>query len=123
MRTESEMKPYLSYLYFAGANGDHPYFLKNDRIAIGLAVLPQDEKKPQISKQHPHQQEVVFVLDGKIQIEIKQNEKTSCNVLNTGEVFMIEPGICHCILSVNHEKAAYLFVKTFPAKEPREIPC
>ncbi len=30
MKEESRSKGYLSSLYFAGAEGDHPYFLKSD---------------------------------------------------------------------------------------------
>ena len=36
MKETSASKGYLSSLYFAGAEGDHPYFLKNDRVAMGL---------------------------------------------------------------------------------------
>ena len=61
MKETSASKRYLSSLYFAGAEGDHPYFLKNDRVAMGLAVLPEDAEKAGLSKRHPHQKEVIWL--------------------------------------------------------------
>jgi hypothetical protein len=53
MRRESQLQPDLSSLYFAGADVDHPFFLENDRLALGISVLPEDAEKAGQVKQRP----------------------------------------------------------------------
>ena len=124
MKEESASKDYLSSLYFAGAEGDHPYFLRNDRVAMGLAVLPEDADKAGLRKRHPHQTEVIVVLDGTLRLEVTKNsgQPVQC-VLAQGDVYVIEPGECHRILPVEGQDAAFLFIKTNPAQEPRGEDC
>ena len=124
MKEESRSKGYLSSLYFAGAEGDHPYFLKNDRVAMGLAVLPEDAEKAGLSKRHPHQKEVIIVLDGTLHLEVvKQSGERVELDLCRGDLYVIEEGECHRITPVNDQDAAFLFVKTNPAQEPRGEDC
>ncbi len=124
MKEESRSKGYLSSLYFAGAEGDHPYFLKNDRVAMGLAVLPEDAEKAGLSKRHPHQKEVIIVLDGTLQLEVVKQSGDRVEVaLTQGDLYVIEEGECHRITPVNDQDAAFLFVKTNPAEEPRGEDC
>ena len=124
MKEESGSKGYLSSLYFAGAEGDHPYFLKNDRVAMGLAVLPEDAEKAGLRKRHPHQTEVIFVLDGTVRLEVAKNRGRQVQIdLAQGDVYVIEPGECHRITPVDGQDAAFLFVKTNPAEEPRGQDC
>ncbi len=124
MKEGSASKSYLSSLYFAGAEGDHPYFLKNDRVAMGLAVLPEDAEKAGLSKRHPHQKEVIIVLDGVLHLEIVKQSGVRVEVdLSRGDLYVIEEGECHRITPVNDQDAAFLFVKTNPAQEPRGEDC
>jgi hypothetical protein len=44
MRGRSQEHAYVSSLYFAGVEVDHPYFLRTDRVALGIAVLPEDRQ-------------------------------------------------------------------------------
>ena len=111
----------LSYLYFAGAEGDHPYFLLNDRIAIGIAVLPEDAAKTRVSKRHPNQQEIIVVLEGRLILE--SETRTADVELRQGQVAVVEKGECHRILPAGNDHGAYLFVKTNPADMPREERC
>lgn len=124
MKEGSASKSYLSSLYFAGAEGDHPYFLKNDRVAMGLAVLPEDAEKAGLSKRHPHQKEVIIVLDGVLHLEVvKQSGERVELDLTQGDLYVIEEGECHRITPVDGKDAAFLFVKTNPAQEPRGEDC
>jgi mannose-6-phosphate isomerase-like protein (cupin superfamily) len=123
MKVRSAGSSFLSSLYFAGAEGDHPYFLKTDSLAIGIAVLPEDNPKASRSKQHPHQTEVLFVLDGRINLEREIAGRTVTKILRRGDVEMISPGQCHRVTSVDNENACYLFAKSNPAQEPREEDC
>ena len=124
MKQESRSKDYLSSLYFAGAEGDHPYFLKNDRVAMGLAVLPEDAEKAGLSKRHPHQKEVIIVLDGTLRLEVvKQSGERVELDLCQGDLYVIEEGECHRITPVDGKDAAFLFVKTNPTEEPRGEAC
>ena len=95
MRQRSQGKRFLSSIYFAGAEGDHPYFLKNDKFALGISVLPEDAPKAGISKCHPHQQEAIFVLNGTLCLEIKDSGKAVEKVLKGGDVYVIKKGQCH----------------------------
>ena len=124
MKAESTSKDYLSSLYFAGAGGDHPYFLRNDRVAMGLAVLPEDADKAGLRKRHPHQTEVIVVLDGTLRLEVAKNSgpPVRCD-LAQGAVYVIEPGECHRITPVEGQDAVFLFIKTKPAQEPRAEDC
>ena len=124
MKDKSSAKDYLSSLYFAGAEGDHPFFLRNDRMAMGLAVLPEEASKAGLRKRHPHQTEVIVVLDGTLRLEIAKNNGQHLHLdLAQGDVHVIEPGECHRITPVEGQDAAYLFVKTNPAQEPRGEAC
>jgi mannose-6-phosphate isomerase-like protein (cupin superfamily) len=122
MKSRSSSIPMLSSLYFAGADRDHPYFLNTDKIAIGISVLPEDEPKSSESKRHPHQHEVIFVLDGELCVEVVEEGCWRPFVLHAGQVKAIWPGECHRIFS-RGQGAVFLFVKTLPAKEPRGVPC
>lgn len=123
MKDKSKSEEYLSSIYFAGKEGDHPYFLQNDKIAIGLSVLPEDAKKSGKRKSHPHQEEAIIVLNGSILLEIDKNGKATQKVLNQGDMFVINKSQCHHILPIDDKDAAYIFVKTNPAEEPRAIDC
>ena len=111
---------FLSSLYFAGAFDDHPYFLHNREVAIGLAVLPEDRAKAGQSKRHPHQKEILVVIAGRLLVELEGEPLTE---KRAGDVVVIEPGRCHRVIPVENEDAAYLFVKTRPGDEPREEEC
>jgi len=123
MRERSETKPHLSCMYFAGADVDHPYFLKDEMLAIGLAVLPEDCEKAGQHKRHPHQVEVIFVLRGKVDLHLSEGNKAVDKVLEAGDYDVISKGVCHWITQHGADEAAYLFVKTNPAKEPRSQTC
>ncbi len=123
MKEKSSIHKHLSSIYFAGYEGDHPYFLQNEKIAIGIAVLPEDLDKSYVGKYHEHQQEIIFVLDGTLLLELKNENSISKNILNQGDVFVIEKKQCHRISSVQNKNAAFLFVKTNPATEPRSNKC
>jgi mannose-6-phosphate isomerase-like protein (cupin superfamily) len=112
-----------SSLYFAGAEGDHPFFLQNDRIGLGLSVLPEDAAKAGLQKRHPHQDELIFVLDGALCLRIEKQGATVERVLRQGEVAWIRKGQCHCIEPLPDRKGAFLFVKTHPDREPRSESC
>ena len=123
MREQGSLIPELAHLYFAGAEGDHPYFLKNDRIALGLSVQPEDADKAGAFKRHPHQTEVLFVLEGELSLEIRETGQPLAQPLKKGGVFVIKPDLCHRIQTIDGKPAVYLFVKTNPDQEPREEPC
>jgi mannose-6-phosphate isomerase-like protein (cupin superfamily) len=123
MRLRSHNNPVLSSLYFAGADRDHPYFLHTDRVAVGIAVLPEDEPKSIIAKKHPHQTEIVVVLDGEMYLDTPTDGTWHPTDLAAGGVKVIPPGECHRIRSKENKEAAFLFIKTHPAEGPREEPC
>jgi mannose-6-phosphate isomerase-like protein (cupin superfamily) len=123
MKDRSRRHAYLSSLYFAGAEVDHPYFLENDRIAIGLAVLPEDAAKAGVAKRHPHQQEMLVVLDGVLRLGVEGATAAEERVLEEGDVFIIPAGCCHRITPVGDKGGVYLFVKTHPSRMPREEIC
>ena len=123
MRKRGSTNRDFSYLYFAGAELDHPFFLRNDKVAVGISVLPQDAEKASISKRHPHQKEVLFILEGSLRLEIEEDGKLRGELLREGDVFVIQPGQCHRILPVDGQSGAFLFVKTQPAREPRGEAC
>jgi mannose-6-phosphate isomerase-like protein (cupin superfamily) len=120
MKAQSHECKHLSSIYFAGAEGDHPYFLNNDKIAVGIAVLPEDREKAGLAKRHPSQTEVIFVLSGALILEIEGEGKKR---LESGAVAVIDNGKCHRIEPTENQDAVYLFVKTNPAEEPREEQC
>jgi mannose-6-phosphate isomerase-like protein (cupin superfamily) len=124
MKKRSAAYPELSSLYFAGADCDHPYFLVNDRVALGIAVLPENEFRSSIAKQHPHQNETIIVLDGELCLDIRSPDGERVRTeLKTGDLTTIPPGQCHRILAKDNANAAFLFVKTSPATEPRAEIC
>lgn len=123
MKEKSKVNKYLSSIYFAGKDGDHPYSIQNDKIAVGISVLPEDKEKSYVSKYHEHQQEIIVVIDGTILLELKTENGISENVLNQGDVFVIEKKQCHRISSVKDQDAAFMFIKTNPAHEPRSNDC
>ncbi|MBN1561380.1 cupin domain-containing protein [candidate division KSB1 bacterium] len=123
MKEKSREHPILSSFYFAGGLQVHPYFLWNDRFAIGIAVLPEDSAKAGRPKQHPQQTEVLFVLDGKIRLNLKNEVNVEEKVLSAGDVFVIAKGSCHWIEPVKSTDAVYVFAKTRPLAEPREEDC
>ena len=123
MKKESKYDSFLSSIYFAGKESDHPYFLQNDNVAIGISVLPEDSQKAAICKAHPHQDEIIIVLNGNILIEMKINDKNIEKSLQIGEKYIIDKNVCHRISSINNEDAAFIFIKSNPAQLPRSIPC
>jgi len=123
MKEESKRKGYLSSIYFAGADVDHPYFLKNEQVAIGLAVLPEDAEKAGQPKRHRHQVEVIFVLEGALDLHMNMEDGAQRIPLEKGEHHVIERNKCHWVTPRAGADAVYLFVKTNPAMEPREEPC
>ena len=125
MKQGSAEHGFLACLYFAGANADHPYLLRNKEIAIGISVLPEDAEKSGLCKRHPNQQEVVFVLRGSMLLQLHQRRRTVGKVLGKGDVVIIKKGQCHRILpyAPPSNEAVYLFAKTNPAAEPREDNC
>ncbi len=123
MRNESRSRPDLSSLYFAGADVDHRYFLRTDSLAIGIAVLPEGAEKAAHWKRHPHQNEMIAVIEGAILLERKEDTGVSASRLQQGEMIVIPTGVCHRVLAVPNTRAAYLFVKTNPALEPRGESC
>ena len=117
-------EPELSSLYFAGADCDHPYFLVNDRVALGIAVLPEAQFRSAVAKQHPHQHETIVVLDGELYLDVRAADGERVrSELKAGEVTTIRAGQCHRILPKDHGNATFLFIKTWPAREPRGEPC
>jgi quercetin dioxygenase-like cupin family protein len=123
MRERSAAHPYLSSLYFAGAESDHPYFLRTDKVALGIAVLPEDAPKAGRWRRHPHQTELLIVLEGELMVELRDTGVVTRHPGVAGTVFTIPPGTCHRILAVEGTPAAYLFAKTNPVAEPRAQEC
>ena len=123
MKALSAQKPFLSSMYFAGAKGDHPFFLHNDKVAIGISVLPEDAAKAGLIKSHPHQTEVIIVLSGKLYLEVVKDQQLKKVQLSADDVFVINKGECHRILPVENQSATFLFVKTNPAREPKSEKC
>ena len=107
-------------MYFAGADVDHPFFLQSDALGVGIAVLPEDAAKALTRKRHPHQVEVVFVLDGALRLHIESNAPV---VLRKGDHHVIGKNICHWITPIENEPGVFAFVKTNPAQEPRGVSC
>jgi mannose-6-phosphate isomerase-like protein (cupin superfamily) len=107
-------------LYFAGADVDHPYFLHSEALGIGIAVLPEDAEKAKVRKRHPHQAEVMFVLDGGLCLHIEGRPPLQ---LRKGEHYVIEKNVCHWVTPLENEPGVFAFVKTNPALEPRGVLC
>jgi quercetin dioxygenase-like cupin family protein len=123
MKERSASKSYLSSIYFAGADIDHPFFLKNDKVAIGIAVLPEDAEKAGKRKRHPHQVEIGVVLRGKLCLHmLEKNQERSCD-LKEGDEYVIQRDVCHWITAIPNTPSAFLFLKTNPAQEPRGVDC
>ncbi len=101
MRERSGEHPYLSSVYFAGAEVDHPYFLQNEKIAIGIAVLPEDAAKAGRWRRHTTQTEVIFVLEGEMVVEFRDSSSVTQHRLSVGQMLPIPPGVCHYVLPVN----------------------
>ncbi|RJP61087.1 MAG: hypothetical protein C4539_20400 [Ignavibacteriales bacterium] len=123
MKEKSGIHNFLSSIYFAGYEGDHPYFLQNEKIAVGIAVLPEDLDKSYLSKYHEHQQEIIIGLNGTIVLDIKDGESILKKNIAEGDIFVIEKKQCHRISSLQNKNAAFLFIKTNPAIEPRSNKC
>ena len=103
------MKEQSGSLYFAGAEGDHPFFLRNDRMAMGLAVLPEDAETASLRKRHPHQTEVIVVLDGVLRLEVAKNSGEQVQRdLAQGDAYVIEPGECHRITPVDGQDVVFI---------------
>ncbi|HEX3530974.1 MAG TPA: cupin domain-containing protein [Thermoanaerobaculia bacterium] len=116
-------KEHLSALYFAGERPDHPFFLRSETVAAGLSVLPEDREKAGQSKRHPHQEEVIVVVDGTLRLIVEDGGTTVEEDLRQGDVRVIKKGQCHRIEPVAKRDSAFLFVKTHPAREPRSEKC
>jgi quercetin dioxygenase-like cupin family protein len=123
MKKAARFDASMSSLYFAGAIGDHPYFLKNDKFALGIAVMPEDREKAGVCKRHPHQQEFIIVLDGEIRVKVMSGKGYHDHIVQSGESIVIGKGKGHSVFPVNDKKAVYLFLKSNPAIEPREEVC
>jgi hypothetical protein len=121
MRESCKDASFLSSLYFAGADVDHPYFLKNKAIAVGIAVLPEDVEKAGRPRRHPHQVEVVFVLQGSLRLHSGENSNSRCAVLAAGDYQVIKKDVRHWITPHERDDAIYAFVKTNPTEEPRSV--
>jgi quercetin dioxygenase-like cupin family protein len=123
MKERSKDFNFLSSIYFAGHFGDHPYFILNDAFAIGIAVLPEDEAKSSKIKRHPHQNEIIVVIEGSILLDVETNGVMNRKHLKTGDYWVLEIDQCHRILSDKKQDAVYLFLKTHPCDEPLSIDC
>lgn len=125
IKSRSQTHTYLSSIYFAGSFNDHPYFINNDKFAIGIAVLPEDQEKAGIWKKHPHQEEVITVVEGSLNLELKKDNKIVEKTLTEGEIKVIEKGQCHRVLPIKNSNnhAIYIFLKTNPVQEPRGENC
>ena len=123
MKQKSMNNPAMASLYFAGAEGDHPFFLQGNSIALGISVLPEDKKKAGQWKRHPHQEEGIFVLDGSLHLQLKEDDGIITKKLSTGDCYLISKNLCHRIIPEKSEHGAYLFVKTHPVDEPRAETC
>jgi Arc/MetJ-type ribon-helix-helix transcriptional regulator len=120
MRASSPCDQPSTSLYFAGADVDHPYFLQSDALGIGIAVLPEDAAKALTRKRHPHQVEVIFILDGALRLHVEANAPM---VLRKGDHYVIGKNVCHWITPIENQSGTFAFVKTNPAQEPRGVPC
>jgi mannose-6-phosphate isomerase-like protein (cupin superfamily) len=123
MKERSREKGFLSSLYFAGAEDDHPFFFKNTKIAVGISVLPEDAAKAGISKSHRHQEETIFVLRGALHLETEEDGTTIERLLQEGQMHVIKKHQCHRVLPVSGTEAVYMFVKTNPDLSPRSESC
>jgi quercetin dioxygenase-like cupin family protein len=56
-------------------------------------------------------------------MERKEDTGVSASRLQQGEMIVIPTGVCHRVLAVPKTRAAYIFVKTNPALEPRGESC
>jgi len=95
IRTAAAENPDLASFYFSGGFEDHPYFIKTDNFAIGLSVLPEDEKKLRVIKKHPHQVEIIVVVRGSILVDIRQTDKWKREILEQGNYFLINRDLFH----------------------------
>jgi Arc/MetJ-type ribon-helix-helix transcriptional regulator len=120
MRESSQSAKSSTSLYFAGSDVDHPYFLKSDALGFGIAVLPEDAEKAKLRKRHPHQVEVIFVLDGALRLHIEANSPL---LLQKGDHYVVGKNVCHWITPDENEPGVFVFVKTNPAQEPRGVSC
>jgi Arc/MetJ-type ribon-helix-helix transcriptional regulator/quercetin dioxygenase-like cupin family protein len=120
MRQSHQTSHPSTSMYFAGADVDHPYFLQSDALGVGIAVLPEDAAKALVRKRHPHQVEVIFVLDGALRLHI---EAEAPLVLKKGNHFVIGENVCHWITPIENQPGVFVFVKTNPAQEPRGVSC
>ncbi|MEW6743202.1 MAG: RHS repeat-associated core domain-containing protein [Planctomycetota bacterium] len=75
----------MSSVYFAGSDVDHPFFLRNDRVAVGVSVFPEDAAKAAAAKRHPHQTEEIFVLDGALSLVVGEEGEEPETDLNPGD--------------------------------------
>ena len=120
MRQSSQTAHPSTSIYFAGADVDHPYFLQSDSLGIGIAVLPEDAAKALTRKRHPHQVEVMFILDGALRLHVEANPPI---VLQKGDYYVIGKNVCHWVTPIENQPGVFAFVKTNPAQEPRGVSC
>jgi Arc/MetJ-type ribon-helix-helix transcriptional regulator/quercetin dioxygenase-like cupin family protein len=120
MRASSQCDQPSTSMYFAGADVDHPYFLQSDALGIGIAVLPEDAAKALTRKRHPHQVEVVFVLDGALRLHVEANAPV---ILQKGDHYVIGKNVCHWVTPIENQSGVFAFVKTNPAQQPRGVSC
>ena len=123
MKKQSLTYPYLSSLYFAGSEVDHPFFLENTKVALGMSILPQDAAKAGAPKRHPYQTEIIIVLEGSLSLHHERDGKMAEKILNENEHFVIVRDSCHWVSSIDESPAVYLFIKTNPSEEPRSRSC
>ena len=123
MKQQGKITPDLACLYFAGADVDHPYFLQNTALAFGISVLPENAEKAAKSKRHPHQVEVIFVLDGSLDLHVEGRQGVEIHSLSQGDHYVIGKDVCHWITPQEGRSAVFAFAKTNPALEPRSIDC
>lgn len=123
MKRESSVHSYLSSLYFAGSDVDHPFFLENTKVAVGMAILPQDASKAGVPKRHPYQTEIIIVLKGSLCLHHDINGKRTEKILSENDHFVIANDTCHWVTCIDDSDAVYLFVKTNPSQEPRSESC
>jgi mannose-6-phosphate isomerase-like protein (cupin superfamily) len=115
MKERSKDNEFLSSLYFAGCLGDHPFFLKNNKFAIGLAVLPEDSNKAGLLKSHTDQIEILVIIDGSILLEVEENHIMIKKALNEGDIYIINKNIKHKISAIDNQNSAFIFIKTNPS--------
>ncbi len=83
-----------------------PTFLRMTKLPSVCRFCP-GIPKTEITKKHPKQQEVIFVLNGTLLLEVEENGTVVSRRLEAGAVSVIERGQCHRILSINGQDATF----------------